>query len=234
MPTVNWIKSLEPLKRGGWYWNNETGKFTPGRVAEADVTPWYHNDVRIPGIHEAGTDCSLLTMFHNFVMAGQHVHSFCANCYKVVVVPESLEQVRKLAKWQQSTDWACKAGAEKRSYTQRVWGGYFYCRGVEEGRKRYKQVRKWVDENLGADVKVFLKRACTEFEQHMGDSDKWEPHPLQEEIEKEFSEYVEYVPVKAGQSDVVKHAVLDLWDEWDSDNKPPVTYHEEETSEGDE
>jgi len=95
-------------------------------------------------------------------------------CYKVVVGIETLEQVHKMAEWQHSTGWACKVGAERRNYTQRKWGAYFYCRGVEAGRERYKEVREWVDENLGKDVKVFLKRGCTEFEQHMGDSDKWE------------------------------------------------------------
>jgi hypothetical protein len=145
---------------------------------------------------------------------------------------ETKEQVHKMVDWQQQSGWACKAGAERRPYTQRVWGAYFYCRGVEEGRERYKAVRKWVDENLGEHIKVFLKRACTEFEQHMGDSDKWEKLPHQEEIEKEARERVfGYDPSNLRQTEAVQHHVYDVWDQWEKDNQPPVTYHEEETSE---
>ena len=121
-----------------------------------------------------------------------------------------------------------RSGAERRNYTQRKWGAYFYCRGVEEGRERYKAVREWVDENLGKDVKVFLKRACTEFEQHMGDSDKWEKIPYQDEIEAQAKEVINFDPVVIAQSDAVQHNVWDMWDAWDKDNQAPVTYHETE------
>jgi hypothetical protein len=77
-------------------------------------------------------------------------------------------------------------------------------------------------------VKVFLKRACTEFEQHMGDSDKWEKIPYQDEIEAEGKKVIDYEPMVQDQCDAVKHGVWDMWDEWDRANQKPVTYHDKE------
>jgi len=228
---INWVAQLEPLTRGGWYWGMD-GRFRMKAMVQPHDTPWHHAPVPIPGSLESGVDCGILTIFHNHVFNQQSVHSFCMDCYKVVVVPETKEQVHKIAEWQHSLGVACKVGAERRNYTQRKWGAYFYCRGVEEGRERYKMVRKWVDENLGKDIKVFLKRACTEFEQHMGDSDKWEKIPNQEEIEKEgIKDIFDYSPVPPIQASAIQHHVWDVWDAWEEDNRAPVTYHEEETSE---
>ena len=173
-----------------------------------------------------------MTVLHNHVLNQQGVPSFCMDCYKVVIMPETLDQVHRIADWQQGectdNEWPCKVGAERRNYTQRKWGAYFYCRGVDKGRERYKKVREWVDNNLGEDVKVILKRACTEFEQHIGDSDKWELLPDQEDIEKEFLEIVEYDPRGKPQAEAIQHHVYDIWDIWDEDNQDPVTYHETE------
>jgi hypothetical protein len=148
-------------------------------------------------------------------------------CYKVVVIPESLAQVHKIAEWQDGLSVACKVGAERRPYTQRVWGAYFYCRGVEEGKERYKMVREWVDENLGKDIKVFLKRACTEFEQNLGESDKFKMLPDQELIEAEGETIFDYETGIGSQADPIKHHVWDIWDDWDKKNQKPITYHDE-------
>jgi len=228
---INWVAALEPLTRGGWLWGTD-GKFRMAKPGQPHDTPWLHAPMLIPGTSEAGVDCGLLTIFHNHVFQQKAVHSFCMECYKVVVIPETLEQVHKIAEWQDGLGVACKVGAERRAYTQRVWGAYFYCRGVEEGKERYKMVREWVDENLGKDIKVFLKRACTEFEQNLGDSDKWKKVEDQDEIEKEGIEKVfDYEVSKHFQSEAIRHHVWDVWDDWDSKNQPPVTYHDEKTVE---
>ena len=225
---LNYVAALAPLTgKNGWHWGLD-GRFRMNNVTQAYETPWLHAPKHIPGSLEAGVDCGLLTILHNNVFQRRAVPSFCMECYKVVVVPETKEQVHKIAEWQHGTGWACKVGAERRNYTQRKWGAYFYCRGVEEGRDRYKEVRKWVDENLGENVKVFLKRACTEFEQHMGDSDKWEKIPHQDEIEEEaLTKIFDYEPMATNQCEAVQHHVWDIWDAWEKDNQDPVTYHEE-------
>ena len=228
---INWVAALSQLvERNGWHWTPD-GKIQMNTVAQPHDTPWLYAPTRIPGSVEGGFDCGYLTILHNNVFQGRAAPSFCMECYKVVVVPQTLTDVHRMADWQQSEctekKWACKVGAERRSYTQRKWGAYFYCRGVDEGRDRYKEVRKWVDENLEPDTKVFLKRACTEFEQHMGASDEWEKIPHQDEIEAEAREVFDYEPSGSIQSEVIQHHVYDVWDKWDEDNQPPVTYHEE-------
>jgi hypothetical protein len=224
---IDWVTALEPLTKSGWYWGLD-GRFRMMFLSQPLDTPWLHAPVSIPGAQEAGVDCGFLTIMHDYVFQQKAVHSFCMECYKVVVVLETLEQVHKIAEWQHSTGWACKTGAERRPYTQRVWGAYFYCRGVEEGRERYKAVREWVDENLGEDIKVFLKRACTEFEQHLGDSDKWEKVEYQDEIEEEALKVIDHTSSPALQADSIRHHVFNIWDAWDRDNQKPITYHEED------
>jgi hypothetical protein len=197
--------------------------------AQPHDTPWVLADERIPGIDETGLDCGIFHNFHEYVVHKKTVHSFCMDCYKIVVVPKDKIQVHKIAGWQNELGWSCKVGAEVRPYVKdRLWGAYFYCRGVEEGREKYKIVRKWVDENLGEDVRVFLKRGCTEFEQNMGDSDKWQLLPRQEELEKEYREIIDYDPMQFPQAPAIKHHVWDMWDDWEKKNRSPVTYHEEE------
>jgi hypothetical protein len=224
---IDWVQALKPLTdTGTWYWGLD-GKYGPKLLAHPSEVNWIYADVRIPGQKEYGHGCGFFTNMHNLIFKQGAVHSFCMECYKVVVCPQSLDHVHKIAEWQSDLGVAGKVGAEVRPYTQRTWGAYFYCRGVEEGRERYKQVREWVDENLGEDVKVFLKRACTEFEQHMGDSDKWEKIPHQDEIEAEAIKVIPPIPSDKVQCEAVKHHVWERWDQWDRDNQPPVTYHEE-------
>jgi len=223
---INWVAALEPLARSGWMWGTD-GRFRMSNPSQPYDTPWLHNPVRIPGSKDAGGDCGLFTHYHNYVFQQKGIHSFCMECYKVVVIPESLAQVHKIAEWQDGLSVACKVGAERRPYTQRVWGAYFYCRGVEEGKERYKMVREWVDENLGKDIKVFLKRACTEFEQNLGESDKFKMLPDQELIEAEGETIFDYETGIGSQADPIKHHVWDIWDDWDKKNQKPVTYHDE-------
>jgi hypothetical protein len=229
---INWVSALSQLtEKQGWHWTTD-GKIKMNIVSQVYNTPWLYAPTRIPGVKEEGFDCGILTILHNQVFLGKAAPSFCMECYKVVVMPETLEQVHKMADWQQGEctekEWPCKVGAERRNYTQRKWGAYFYCRGVEEGRERYKAVREWVDNNLGSHINVILKRACTEFEQHMGDSDKWKKISQQDEIEAEAKEVFDYTPSEKLQGDCVQHHVYDVWEAWDEDNQPPVTYHETE------
>jgi hypothetical protein len=225
---INWVAALRPIEqKKGWYWGTD-GRFRMLVYPQKSDTNWLHAPDHIPGSREAGLDCGVLTIFHENVCQGRGIHSFCLECYKVVVVLETLEQVHKMADWQATTGWACKTGAESRPEVCRNWGAYFYCRGKEEGRERYKAVREWVDENLGEDINVFLKRGCTEFEQRMGDSDKWKMFPRQEELEKEFLEVLDYDAPPLQQGEVIQHNVFDVWDKWARLTAKPVTYHEEE------
>lgn len=118
----------------------------------------------------------------------------CMDCYKVVVRPRTVVELFKLLDLQQDLpkDIHCKCGIEIRPYVAALYGGYFYTFSKKAGRARYKEVRKLVDEQISPDVKVFLKRACTEYEMKYGDSSKWELNPREREIsawiDKNFDE----------------------------------------------
>jgi hypothetical protein len=104
---INWVGALEPLTRSGWHWTPD-GKIKMNNTAQPHDTPWLHAPVHIEGMLENGFDCGYLTHMHNLVFQKKAVHSFCMECYKVVIMPETLEQVHKIAEWQHSMDWPCK------------------------------------------------------------------------------------------------------------------------------
>src|SRR3989304_994429 len=101
------------------------------------------------------------------------VHSRCHNCYKVVVRPKTLSQLMNLLKIEERLNVYSKCGVEVRPFVSGLYGGYFYADSVEEGKERYRQIRKLVNENLSEKVAVILKRGCTEYEMQYGRSDKW-------------------------------------------------------------
>ena len=174
----------------------------------------------------------------------------CLGCWKVVVRPVNLLQLFMLYDLQlkmieKDPDCWCKCGVETREYVHANYGGYFYNNSKEEGLVKYKLVRKLVDEHISSDIKVILKRGCTEFELKQGPSDKWDEKFADNNQAKVWEGLIkEHVVVtKEGmkQSDLVKKHVMNNWIQfaWDradptviglNDGKPlvppPVTYHQ--------
>jgi hypothetical protein len=227
---VDWVEAFQPLvKLKNWHWG-EDGKVRMSNTALASETPWLQSGPLIDGFEELSLDCALMHIFHTHVFKSRGIHSHCYECYKVVMYPNNLEQVDKISKWQRGalTDlgWPCKVGADKRAYTSHLWGAYFYCRGIDEGRARQKIIKDWAVENLGDDVKVILKRACTEFEISLGPSDKWEKLDQQDEVEKESEDVIDYDVLRIG-ADVIDTHVYQIWNVWESQTRSPVTYHED-------
>lgn len=231
---IDWAAALKPLADTRLYnWNRE-GRFQMTSPAQQHDIPWLHAGRVSEGFEEAEVDCGLLILYHDYIFKGKSVHSVCMDCYKVSVVPKTLEHVHKIADWQQleleELGWASKVGMERRSYTFNKWGAYFYCRGLEQARERYKIVRNWVDENLGEDIEVYIKRGCTEFEAAIGPSDKWKLLPDQESLEAEGREKIfDMKPWRGGQAPAIQHWIYNAWDEWDRSIQKAVTYHEDET-----
>lgn len=130
-----------------------------------------------PWVHVSQKSENRCDVWHHMIFNCFNVlPSKCMDCYKVVVAPRTLTELFKLLDVQKShyTGGACKCGIEQREYTHKLYGGYFYNRGLEEGKQSYKMVRMLVDEHISPNVPVSLKRACTEFELRFGPSDKWE------------------------------------------------------------
>jgi hypothetical protein len=119
------------------------------------------------------------------------IHTRCQECWKIVVAPRTLKELFQLHKLQKKLDLPSKCGLELRDYIPRLYGGYFYASSLDEGRLRYDLVRNRVSERISPSIEVVLKRACTEYEQKFGPSDRWGIFPRQKQIEKDIGELVE-------------------------------------------
>jgi hypothetical protein len=237
---VTW---LAPLWKKGWKWRAGDHKLQV-ETGMIPHIPWIFNS--------PGQDCFVWSSVLFDIVGGdpqhddiQFIPEYCRNCYKVVVRPKTIKQLFALEKLQSNLGFQSKCGIEVRGYTPALYGGYFYCQGIEEGRERYKQVRDAVDSDheLGKDVEIYLKRSCTEMERKYGDSDKWdEITDKQRAIEKLVVDSIAYDPCIQDQPPHFLRYIHRRWIEWAFQNgdetyleftggvpieKPPVTYHEE-------
>ena len=155
---MNLVKPLEPLLRqgGGYHARLEDGRFVPNFPAMATDAPWVYVKTAL----DLRCDIFHRVMFNTLKL----IPSRCRKCYKVVVMPRTIVELFDLYEFQRTMGVPCKCGIEKRPTTNRLYGGYFYCNGLEEGLERYKEVRALVDENLSPETGVILKRYCTEYE----------------------------------------------------------------------
>ena len=203
----------------------------------AHNTPWIHVK-RSPNRH-----CGLYHIYHERL---GFIHSTCQECWKVVVRPRTLVELHKLLNLEKALELPSKCGIEKRDTVCGHYGGYFYNDSLKEGRECYKRIRLNVDLNLDPEVKVILKRGCTEFELAQGPSDKWEVSEEQKQMEYLLSDLVESSEDLRPQPEHLKDSVFRSWIHWAYANgdltyleytnnhplfKPPVTYHEEEKNE---
>ena len=181
------VEMVKPMIAAGWQLTT-TGRLTCTQVM-ADETPWRHV------FPHPELNCSLWNhaVFVNVFRARGWVPTHCQSCFKVVARPQTLRQLFALESVQGDLGYPCKCGIELRPTVHGLYGGYWYTRSVEEGRERYRQVRAAVDAHpdLGPDVRVILKRACTEMEHAIGPSDQWVVHPGQLEIEQRLASVID-------------------------------------------
>ena len=238
---LNMVKRLSKLleRGGGYHCRLEDGRFVPNNPAMAVDAPWVYVKSDI------ATRCDI---YHRvFFDILNMIPSKCRRCFKVVVMPRNLVELFDLYELQREMGVPCKCGTEKRLTDTRLYGGYFYCDGVEEGRERYKEVRKLVDERLSPETPVILKRYCTEYEigpMGKGPSDEL---PEMTEDEKWIEEYIISIMPSVGfntrQPDWIAASVMQGWIHWAymygdptykefTDGsplfKPVVTYHDKE------
>ena len=198
-------------------------------------TPWHYVE------YSYDIDCVLWNgVVFEELFRRRFVPSWCQNCYKVVVRPRTLSELFKLLAVQKQMEWPSKCGIEVRKDVPHLYGGYYYCKGLDEGKECYEAVRKNVDEYISPDVKVILKRGCTEYERACGPSDKWEVKPEQIPIEDLVRKYIVWDSNRHKQPEHVIAYVHKTWIEFAcqsgdmtylefTDNQPLyppyVTYH---------
>ena len=202
---LNLIKKLKALT--SYHLRMEDGKFVPNSPAMAEDAPWVYVKTAV----DARCD-----IYHRvFFQVLEHVPNYCRECYKIVVRPRNLIELFDLYEFQRDMGVPCKCGIERRPTTSNLYGGYFYTRGLEQGKRRYAQVRELTDKHLSPETPVILKRACTEFEigpGSIGPSDKW-PDCTNEEIEMEKYIIAHFPRVGFGtpQPDHITAAVMMEW-----------------------
>lgn len=144
-----------------------------------------------------GQRCDRLQMFF-FSFEG--IHSGCLNCWKVVVRPRTIKELLQLYNLQVDMNVDCKCGLEDgRAYVSGCYGGYFYCKGKEEGLQRKLQVKKEVERQISKTLPVILKKGCTEFEQFIPNYENYEQPEDIKRWEVLFEAYVEHY--ERGQQD---------------------------------
>lgn len=206
------VEHLRPLWQNSGFKLRLDGKFE-GSPKSAVEGPWHYIKSRWE------FDCFTWhhVIFEYFgktrLLGVPFVPSECQQCFKVVVRPQTVKQLFLLEQLQIKMDRPCKCGIEVRDTVHGNYGGYFYCKGVEEGLIRYKEVRAAINETegLGWEVPVILKRACTEFELACGPSDKWQVTPEQMKLEEMVNRYLVKDDVVRNQPE---HVVLHIHRKW--------------------
>jgi hypothetical protein len=143
----------------------------------------------------------------------------CRNCWKIVVYPHTVRELLQLKKLMEKMAKAnpycyCKCGIEKRPWTERNYGGYFYTESLEEGLLRLGEVREKVAKHISPDMKVILKRGCTELERAFGDSALWDDkfeNDLVNMVEDQLQALFTIKPQFAQQSTLVQNHVIATW-----------------------
>jgi hypothetical protein len=215
------VHLLEPLwRKRGWRWKVVDGKpilFFPLDQQMAPHVPWHYVKVEM--------DCFMWTevLFESVTkqIDKTFVPAFCHECYKVVARPRTLKELFALEALQLRMGRHSKCGIEVRDYVPALYGGYWYNRGLEAGVECRDAVRAEVttDPELGPDVDVYLKRACTEFERAMGRSDLWPPPgDGQLDLENLIKDTVEHTPYLEHQPEAFVLHTHRNWIEWASQN----------------
>lgn len=205
------VGRLKPLLMNqGYVLRVEDSKFVPKNAGIGWDSPW---------IYVQSSPLARCDIYHRvFYNVLDHIHSHCRNCWKVVVRPQNLIQLFDLYEFQRDMGVPCKCGMELRATVEGLYGGYFYTRSKEQGLEMYNEVRALVDEKLGKDVPVILKRYCTEFElggqgvKGHGPSDET---PDITEEEREMEEYIEsHFPQVGLNNPQPKHLIASVMRRW--------------------
>lgn len=229
---TNLIELCRPLLNAGWYLDTD-GRLKIFSKPATDM-PW---------IFASQDDSRKCNLWHGaFFNKLGLLPSPCLRCWKVVIRPQTLEDLFELHEIQKDLEWPGKCGIEVRQTVCGLYGGYFYADSLEQGQRVYEIVRREVDQRLACKPTVILKRGCTEFEAHFGDSRKWEEKitARQVALEKKLDCFIESQE-RIEQPEIVKKSIYKRWIEWayqsgdmtyqkftggQSLHPPVITYHE--------
>lgn len=203
--SFNPIELCRPLIDKGWYLDTDDRLKAPSKPA-----------IDIPWVFAVQDDSRKCNLWHGifFNLLGL-LPSPCLQCWKVVVRPQTLEDLFELHEIQKEMGWPSKCGIEIRRTVCGLYGGYFYTDSKPQGQKMWSFVRHEVDQRLWPETSVILKRGCTEFEHHFGNSAKWDELIDDNQIytEKKLDSFIDSNE-RLEQPKIVKRAVFNRWIEW--------------------
>jgi hypothetical protein len=201
----DYVTKLLPLLRSGWKLDEHDGRFVHVNSATGHSAPW----VYVKNVE--GLRCDILKGVFFDVLG--HIPLQCRNCYKVVVRPRTVVELFDLYELQKIMEVPCMCGREMRPEVNGLWGGYFYCRGLEEGLQRKDEVRALIDKWISPEIPVFLKRYCTEYEIN-GPPSNETPHDITEE-EQEMEDRVYFLfPSRTSYTNNPEWVYLKVMREW--------------------
>lgn len=201
------------------------------------TTPWIHAK-HLPCMH-CYRDHHIKFNFFGYIPPR------CMECWKIVVMPRTVAELFELHELQKDMNRASKCGIELRHYTTRMYGGYYYARSLTEGQHRWSEVQDAVHTEINPDIKVILKRGCTEMEMLVGPSDTWAIADNHLELDEYLNNYLKLDArtVQTAQGELSKRRIFQSWVDWAyahgdetyqifTDYKPlypaPVTYHDQD------
>jgi len=213
---ASFIRNASKVLGNGWLYDSDIKKIKQVYNGFEWKVPWVYIK-RVPDIN-----CNR----HSGILFGcfEIVPRYCMNCYKVVIRPRTIVELFKLHDTMRDffPEWIKgKCGVEERGYVNARYGGYCYTQGLEEGQKTYEEVRKQVSEHISPDVPVMLKRACTEYKEMYGESDKWDeiketkttgyPREMWDMVEDWVDETFIFQDGNPPQPDSIKWGVMEHW-----------------------
>lgn len=140
----------------------------------------------------------------------------CFGCWKVVVKPRTLTQLLKIYEYQQKHKTIGKCGIETRPFaTYKGWySAFWYCplgEGLAKAKEIHTEVETMIRLNIGMDVPVILKRACTEMEEEFGPSENWVYPPAVDKMQDALDEFLEVKTQFMKQPPMYHNHIKLLW-----------------------
>ncbi len=214
------VATLKPIL-GDFTFDVDAEKFRLIRATTHLGGPWVHT--RAP----KGRRCYY---WHGLFTKCGILHPGCAErCWKVVVKPRTVKELFCLLSIQENVfdQIPNKCGIEMRSFVHGLYGGYFYCDTLEEGKEVHGLVRKAVDRAMAPGVSVILKQGCTEMEAKKGPGFKCKNRDRQ--VSKWFDDNF-FIPEFPGQPTFAKVHVMRGWLEfaWDNGDETAVEFNDGE------
>ena len=174
--------------------------------------PWVFS-----GPHPSTPNCALWNQFYfdKFHLIPEYCRT---RCHKVVAKPRTVKELFQMHEVQKNLNHGSKCGVDKRMYTNTAYAAFWYCRSMEEGQARFKEVREHINTYLpdGENIPLILKKGCTEMEDPRNKggkpSDQWgTPTPEERDVEDRLDYMFNRSDPNISQPEYLKQKIMLDW-----------------------